>query len=87
MGNDIKTRSGLLVGKGEISEFLGGASDYMLKKYLEMGMPVAIEGTLWIAHKKNIEEFFEHYTRRKVANAAAAMRGAGKGEDHQTDDF
>jgi len=74
----IEDRSGLLVGKGEISTFLGGASDYMLKKYLEMGLPVAIEGTLWIAHKENIEEFFKHYTRRKVANVARAMSDFGE---------
>jgi hypothetical protein len=76
-------RSGLLVGKGEISTYLGGASDYMLKKYLEIGMPVAIEGTMWIAHKANIEEFFKHYTRRKVANVSRAMAaGTDKQETH-----
>lgn len=69
-------QSGLLVGKGEISIFLGGASDHMLKRYLELGMPVVIEGGRWIAHKENIEEFFKLYTRKKVANVNNAM-GAG----------
>lgn len=77
MGKLEEDRSGLLVGKGEISVFLGNASDYMLKKYLEMGMPVAIEGTMWIAHKENIEDFFKHYTRKKVANVDSAMRETG----------
>jgi hypothetical protein len=80
MGKAVADRAGVLMGKGEISTYLNGASDYMLKKFLELGMPVAIEGTMWIAHKENIDEFFKHYTRRKVANVAGAM-SAGKGDD------
>ncbi len=63
MGSD---RSGLLVGKGEISKFLNNASDYMLEKFVKMGMPVVIEGNMWFAHRENIEEFFKHYTRKRV---------------------
>lgn len=67
------TKTGLLVGKSEISRFLGDASDYMMKKYLEMGMPVVIEDKRWFAHKENIEEFFKMYTRKKVGDVDAAM--------------
>lgn len=60
------THSGLLDGKKEISEFLNGAGDKKLCKFLEAGMPVLIEDGRWLAHKENIEEFFKHYTRKKV---------------------
>jgi len=66
-------KSGLLVGKNEISAFLNNASDYTLKKYLEMGMPVIIDDKRWIAHKENIEDFFKMYTCRKVKNVSDAM--------------
>lgn len=69
----MMTKTGLLVGKSEISRFLGDASDYMMKKYLEMGMPVVIEDKRWLAHKENIEEFFKMYTRKKVCDVDAAM--------------
>ena len=69
------TKTGLLVGKKEISAFLGDVSDYTLKKYLEMGMPVVIEDKRWMAHKENIEEFFKVHTRRKVDNVMDAMSG------------
>jgi len=67
------TQTGLLVGKNEIRKFLGDASDYMMKKYLEMGMPVVIENKQWLAHKENIEDFFKLYTRKKVSDVDAAM--------------
>ncbi|MCK5541699.1 MAG: hypothetical protein KAI40_03330 [Desulfobacterales bacterium] len=59
-------KSGLLDGKKEISDFLNGAGDYRLKKYLEAGMPVLIEDGRWLAHKQNIEDFFKYYTKVKV---------------------
>jgi 2-phospho-L-lactate guanylyltransferase (CobY/MobA/RfbA family) len=62
----VSDRSGLLVGKGEISKFLNNASDYMLDKFVKMGMPVVVEGNMWLAHKENIEEFFKHYSRKRV---------------------
>ena len=62
----VQVRTGLLVGKKEISAFLGGASDYVLNKFLKMGMPVVINGNVWLAHKENIEEFFKHHTRQRV---------------------
>ena len=68
-------KSGLLDGKKEISVFLNDASDYTLKKYLEMGMPVIIKDNRWIAHKENIENFFKIYTCRKVKDVPAAMSG------------
>lgn len=55
-----------MVGKDTIRAFLDDASDYMLKKYLEWGMPVVIEDGRWMAHRDNIEEFFKAYTRKKV---------------------
>jgi len=63
----VVNRTGLLIGKKEVSVFLDDASDYLLKKYIEMGMPVVIEEGRWFAHKENIEEFFKHYTRKKVS--------------------
>ena len=62
----MNNKSGLLDGKKEISEFLNGPGDYRLKKYVEAGMPVKIEDGRWLAHKENIEEFFKHYTRKRV---------------------
>ena len=59
-------RSGLLDGKDEIREFLNGARDKKLKKYLAAGMPVLIEEGRWLAHKDNIEDFFKKYTRKRV---------------------
>lgn len=59
-------RTGLLDGKAEISEFLGGAGDKKLKGYIALGMPVVIDaGGRWLAHKDNIEDFFRHYTRQE----------------------
>jgi len=66
-------KSGLLDGKDEISEFLNGAGDKKLKKYLKAGLPVLIEDGRWLAHKDNIEEFFKIYTRKKVTNIPDAM--------------
>lgn len=64
----IGDKSGLLDGKQEIADFLGGAGDKKLRKYIEAGMPVLIEeGGRWLAHKENIEEFFKHYTRKKAS--------------------
>ena len=62
----VKQDSGLLDGKDQISAFLGGAGDKKLKKYIEAGMPVLIEDGRWMAHKDNIEDFFKHYTRKRV---------------------
>ena len=58
--------SGLLDGKKEISDFLNGAGEKKLLKYIKSGMPVLIEDGRWLAHKENIEEFFKHYTRKKA---------------------
>jgi hypothetical protein len=57
-------KSGLLEGKDEIMQFLH-TTEYKLKKYVAMGMPVVIEDGRWLAHKDNIDEFFKAYTRRK----------------------
>lgn len=68
-------KTGLLVGKKAVSSFLDDASDYMLEKFLKMGMPVVIDGKgkNWLAHKDNIEEFFRHQTCKKVENVSEAM--------------
>lgn len=60
---DVKT--GLLDGKKEISEFLNGQSEYMLKKYIKAGMPVRFVDGRWLAHKANLEEFFKKYTKTR----------------------
>lgn len=57
-----KRRSGLLEGREEIRKFLG-VSDYALKRFIAAGMPVLIEGTRWLAHEDNLEDFFRKYTR------------------------
>lgn len=59
-------KSGLLDGKEAVRSFLNGATNYMLRKYIDAGMPVLIENGRWLAHKENIEEFFKKYTRVKV---------------------
>ena len=59
-------KTGMLYGKGEISEYLNNASDYLMKKWVADGMPVRIEEGRWMAHTRNLEEFFVFYTRRKV---------------------
>jgi hypothetical protein len=61
--NGLPWRSGLLDGKKEISNFLCGASDYKLNKWVKSGMPVLIEDGCWSAHVKNIEDFFKERTR------------------------
>jgi len=58
--------TGLLDGKKEISDYLKGASDYKLKKWIADGMPVLIAEGRWMAHQENLEEFFKHYTRRRA---------------------
>jgi len=63
----VMDRTGLLDGKDNISEFLGGCGEKKLLKYIAAGMPVLIEDGRWLAHKENIEEFFKHYTRKKVS--------------------
>lgn len=67
-------RSGILDGKEAIRDFLGGVSDYRLKKYIADGMPVLItEGSSWLAHRDNLEEFFKKYTRVDSRNMAEKM--------------
>ncbi len=58
-----KSKTGLLDGKDEIRDFLNGASDHKLKKYVEAGMPVRIVDGKWYAHIENIEAFFRTWTR------------------------
>jgi hypothetical protein len=65
MGND-KVLPGLLDGKQEISAYLHNASDYKMKKYVKMGMPVVIIDGQWIAHKDNLDDWFKSFTRKKV---------------------
>lgn len=71
---DIPKRSGLLDGKEAIRNFLGGPSDYKLRKYIMDGMPVLIiDGSSWLAHSDNLEEFFKKYTRVDSRNVAEKM--------------
>ena len=55
--------TGLLYGKEEIRRYLNDASDYKLRLFISAGMPVRIDGNVWIAHAQNLEEFFVKYTR------------------------
>jgi len=58
--------TGLLIGKKRISEYLDDASDHLLKKWIERGMPILIEDGRWTAHKENLEAFFKAYTRKRA---------------------
>jgi len=69
-----KQMEGLLDGKEEISFFLNNATDYKLKKYIEAGMPVRVEGKRWLAHKENLEKFFREYTMGEVVNPEGVSR-------------
>lgn len=68
---EIKTNEAdwLLRGKEEIRAYLKGASDHILKKWIAAGMPILIGEGEWVAHKKNLEEFFQSYTRKRVSPA------------------
>ena len=60
-----KSTTWLLDGKEDVRQFLNGVSDYKLKKWVEAGMPVLIDGNgQWVAHAENIQEWFKKYTRR-----------------------
>jgi len=64
LDNDI---TGILDGKEEIREYLKGAGDRKLRAWVELGMPVLIDGAgRWLAHKDNIENFFRKITNNKV---------------------
>ncbi len=63
-----KGKTDLLDSKQMISDYLNGASNYMLKKYLKVGMPVVFLNGRWLAHKENIEEFCKVFTRKKANN-------------------
>ena len=58
--------SGILDGKNEILKFLNNTTDYKLRKYVEAGMPVRIDGGRWLAHEKNIEAWVIAYTRKRA---------------------
>jgi len=60
------SETGLLDGKQEISDYLKGASDYKLKKWVADGMPVLVDNGRWTAHKQNLEDFFKAYTRKRA---------------------
>jgi hypothetical protein len=71
----------LLVGKEAVRAYLNDASDYKLKKWLAAGMPVWVESGEWVAHKKNIEEWFYKQTRVKVrADDADLPPSGGRGD-------
>ena len=76
----MKDKSGLLVGKKEICQFLNGATEHQVKKWAADGMPVRItggdkrgRGAVWLAHKKNLEEFFMAYTRVDPNSSVASQ--------------
>ncbi len=50
----------------EIMDFLGGISRSTFKKWVERGLPCAIEDGAWWAHTENLEDFFKLYTRRTI---------------------
>lgn len=55
----------LLEGREAIRDYLNGASDYKLRKWVSEGMPVRIEGSSWTAHTRNLDEWFCSYTRQR----------------------
>ena len=52
----------ILTSKQEIMSYVG-ASDYLFKKYIQLGMPARFEDNRWVAHSDNIEDWFKQYTR------------------------
>jgi len=62
----MDNQSGLLEGKEAIREYLKGVGNRKLKKFIEAGLPVRIEGGRWYAHKVNVEKFLLDYTNGPV---------------------
>lgn len=64
----------ILRSKDDIKEYLGNITDYMFNKYIAAGMPARYdEGSGWIAHIDNIDEFFRAYTRVSMKNKVHDM--------------
>ena len=61
-----KTDTRFLESKQQISEYLHNASDYLLKKYIKLGMPVLIIDGQWMAYADNLDAFWQQKTRVKA---------------------
>lgn len=71
MVKSIKNGSKLLIGAGEIMQYLRCNKD-LLKTFLEAGLPAAKISNRWYAHKDNIDEYFRRRTfqqNREVENS------------------
>lgn len=85
MGN-FPDRSGVLDGKDEISEYLGGAGRRKLETWIAAGMPVRIgPGGRMLAHKDNIEKWFRIYTSNELLTPADVL-GKDWDEDGEKED-
>lgn len=58
----------LLQGKDEIMDYCH-MSEYMLKKWIKMGLPVLIVDGTWYAYKDNIKDYFRASTRVNSSKA------------------
>lgn len=56
----------VLQSKKEILTYLG-ASDWVFKKYVKAGLPARYEDGRWCASTKNIDEWWDTYTRISMA--------------------
>lgn len=58
----------ILTSKKEIQVYLGNISDHIFKKYIRAGLPARYdEGGRWAASTKNIDDWWDTYTRISAA--------------------
>jgi len=65
-------REGVLLGKDDIAAAYK-MTEYMLKKWVKLGMPVLIVDGTWYAHRDNINAFFKAKTM--VNSSAVKLDG------------
>ena len=57
-----KTKSGLIVGRQAIMDFLDIGSKDMFYDFVKNGMPAKLINKRWYAHVKNLERYFTDIT-------------------------
>ncbi|OPY78220.1 MAG: hypothetical protein A4E65_02374 [Syntrophorhabdus sp. PtaU1.Bin153] len=67
MSPDLRPNPRMLTSKKEIMIYLGNVSEYMFKKYIKAGMPARYEDGRWYASTRNIDEWWDIYTRVNFA--------------------
>jgi hypothetical protein len=68
---NISPNPRMLTSKKEIQIYLGNISDHMFRKYIKAGLPARYEDSgptgRWSASTKNIDEWWDIYTRVNFA--------------------